>query len=86
MHWAVLGSQVPVLEFLLSKGAYPDAYDSNDDAPLHLAARYAAQHVDAPLTGKQRRSPCSGTHCHACAHTHPHNYKVAYFQAPRRLS
>ena len=39
MHWAVLGGQGPMVEYLLSKGAYPDAYDSNDDSPLHLAAR-----------------------------------------------
>ena len=41
VHWAVLGGHAAVLDYLLSKGAYPDAFDSNDDSPLHLAARCA---------------------------------------------
>ena len=31
-----------VMEFLLGKGVWPDAFDARDEAALHLAARYSA--------------------------------------------
>lgn len=39
LHWAVLGGRAEVVAYLLSKGAWSEGNDANDDTPLHLAAR-----------------------------------------------
>lgn len=50
VHWAVLGNHLPVLDFLIQKGAFPDSYDANDDSPLHLAARQGSPATSVPLS------------------------------------
>ena len=50
MHWAVLGNHLPVLDFLLKKGAFPDSYDAHDDSPLHIAARCALANSQQQLS------------------------------------
>lgn len=42
LHLAALGGHAETATFLLQKGAWAEAYDAQDDTPLHLAARSAA--------------------------------------------
>ena len=58
--WAVLGGQATIAGFLLGKGAWVEASDSNDDTALHLAARCAAVAGAVPTHVKKPRS--QGTH------------------------
>jgi hypothetical protein len=45
LHLAALKGHAPVVEFLLDKGVWADAFDGRDDAPLHLAARQGQLHA-----------------------------------------
>jgi len=40
LHLAALRGHASVVDFLLDKGVWADAFDGRDDAPLHLAARH----------------------------------------------
>lgn len=41
LHWAVLGDHTEAVAFLISKGAWVEASDGNDETALHIAARSA---------------------------------------------
>ena len=45
LHLAALRGHASVVDFLLDKGVWADAFDGRDDAPLHLAARHGQVHL-----------------------------------------
>ncbi len=50
LHLAALRGHASVVDFLLDKGVWADAFDGRDDAPLHLAARHGqVLHPDLTL-------------------------------------
>ena len=53
LHLAALKGHAPVVEFLLDKGVWADAFDGRDDAPLHLAARQGQLHA-VQVRGRRR--------------------------------
>jgi len=49
LHLAALKGHSSVVHFLLSKQAWADAQDAQDNTPLHLAARYKCSACPLPV-------------------------------------
>jgi ankyrin repeat protein len=51
LHFAVLGSHLKIVEYLIEKGCPPDSFDKMHRSPLHLAASMGSEEITILLLG-----------------------------------